>query len=82
MRAQELSAPHFAPQFLYSGLFHAFGCHVVIEAEDSIDEYFAHDSPIVYSDVGLTAPTAARSAVRWMLLLGVTYIAATENENR
>jgi hypothetical protein len=33
---------------------HAFGCNVAIEAQGNFDEYFAHDSHIVCSDVGLT----------------------------
>src|SRR5262245_14099426 len=33
---------------------HSFRCHVAIEAKSNVDEYFAHDSPLACSDVGLT----------------------------
>src|SRR5262249_10892597 len=43
---------------------HAFRCHVAIEAKSNVDEYFAHDSPVAYSDVCLTYRSAARGEQR------------------
>src|SRR5215475_8206813 len=46
-----LSAPVLVPGILHG---HSFRCHVAIEAKSNVDEYFAHDSLLACSDVGLT----------------------------
>src|SRR5262249_20099548 len=54
-----LSAPVLVPGILHG---HSFRCYVAIEAKSDVDEYFAHDSPVACSDVGLTACGSAASA--------------------
>src|SRR4030081_2387726 len=46
-----LSAPVLVLRLVHG---HSFRCHVAIEAKPNVDEYFAHDSPLACSDVGLT----------------------------
>jgi hypothetical protein len=46
-----LSAPVLVLRLAHG---HSFRCHVAIEAKSNVDEYFAHDSPLACSDVGLT----------------------------
>src|SRR5215510_8619283 len=54
-----LSAPVLVLRLVPILQGHSFRCHIAIEAESNVDEYFAHDSSLARSDAGLTWRSAA-----------------------